>query len=80
MRMAIRAFPAKFHQRRESLSYAIQLGCVLFVGVLVDSEFLRVGVVAGIDADFLDPLRGFHRGVGLEMDVGDDRHVAPARE
>ena len=42
-------------------------------------ELLRVGVVAGIDAHLLHPFRRFHRGLGLEMNVGDDRHVAAAR-
>ena len=67
------------HQRRELLLDALQLGGVLLVGVFLDGEFLRVGVIAGIDADHLDPLRRFQRGFGLEMDVGDDRHEAAAR-
>jgi len=42
------------------------------VGVFADGELLFVSVVAGIDADFFDPLRGFERGVGFEMNVSDD--------
>ena len=42
-------------------------------------KFLGVGVIAGIDADDLDPFHRFHRGFGLEMDVGDNRHEAILR-
>ena len=66
-------------ERREALADALQFGGVLRVGVFDDLEFLRVGVVAGVDADFLDPLRGLQRGLGFEMDVGHDRHAAAAR-
>ena len=41
-------------------------------------EFFRVGVIAGIDADLLDPFRRFHRGFGFEMNVGHNRHMAAA--
>ncbi len=67
---------AQIDQRLEGLVDARELLLVLVVGVLADGEFLFVGEVAGIDAHLLDPLRGFHGGVGLEMDVGDDGHVA----
>ena len=70
---------AKFHQRRETLADALQFGGVLVVGVFLHREFFRVGVVAGIDAHFLHPLRRLHRGIGLEVDVGDNRHVASTR-
>ena len=79
MRIARPQFLAELHQRREFLLDALQLGRILLVGVFLDREFLGVGVVAGIDADLLDPLGRFHRGVGLEMDVRHDRHVAAAR-
>ena len=69
---------AKFHQRREAFANAAQLGFIFGVGVFLDREFFRVGVVAGVDADFLDPLRRLHRGVGFEMNVGDERDVAAA--
>ena len=65
-------------QRRETFANALELGGVLRVGVFEDLEFFRVGVVAGIDPHFLDPLRRFHRGLGFEMDVGDDRRLAAA--
>ena len=56
-----------------------QFGVVFVVGVFLDGEFLFVGVIAGIDADDFDPFDGFHGGVGLEMDVGDDGDVAVLR-
>ena len=70
------ALLAEIDQRLEGLVDAGEFLLVLVVGVLADGELLLVGEVAGIDADLLDPLRGFHGGVGLEMDVGDDGHVA----
>ena len=76
MRMAALQPLAFEHERREFLLDALQLGGVLLVGVFLGGKFLRVGVIAGIDADNLDPFHGFHRGFGLEMDVGDDRHEA----
>ena len=79
MRIARPSSLQQFHQRREFFLDALQLGGVLLVGVFLDGEFFGVGVVAGIDADHLDPFGRFHRGVGLEMDVGDNRHVAAAR-
>ena len=79
MRMRAAEFLAALqHERRELFLDALQLRGVLLVGVFLDREFLGVGVVAGIDADHLDPLRRFHRGVRLEMNVGDDRHTAAA--
>ena len=71
-------FLAELHQRRELFLDAPELLDVLLVGVFLDGEFLRVGVVAGIDADHLHPFGGFHRGIGLEVDVGDDRDQAAA--
>src|SRR5579862_85475 len=68
---------AKLDQRREPAPYALQFGGVLVVGIFAHQEFLGIGVVAGIDADFLDPQGGFHRRLGLEMDGRDDGDVAP---
>ena len=67
---------AEVDEGLEGLVDAGEFLVVLVVGVLADGEFLFVGEVAGVDADFLDPLRGFHGGVGLEVDVGDDGDVA----
>ena len=64
------------HERREFFLDALQFRRVLFVVVFLDGEFFGVGIVAGIHADDLDPFHRFHRGFGLEMDVGDNRHVA----
>ena len=61
------------------LANALQLRRILLVGVFDDRELLRVGVVARIDPDLLDPLGGFHRGLGFEMDVRHDRHMAAPR-
>ena len=70
------AILAKLHQRREPLANALQLREVLLISVLDDLEFLRVGIVAGIDADLFHPARGFQRGFWLEMDIGDDWDIA----
>ena len=73
------ALLADIDQRLEGLVDAGEFLLVLVVGVFADGEFLFVGEVAGVDADLLDPLRGFQGGVGLEVDVGDDGHVATRR-
>ena len=67
------------HERGELLLDAAQFGGVGVVGVFLDGKLLGVGVVAGIDAHHLDPVRGFHRGVRLEVNVGHDGHEAAAR-
>ena len=67
-------------QRREGFADALQLGGVLLVGVLLDGELLGVREVARIDADFFHPARGFHGGVGFEVDVGHEGHVATGFE
>ena len=70
---------AQLDQRREFLLEARQLGGILLGGVLLDGEFLGIGVVARIDPHHLDPFGGLERGLGLEVDVGDNRDVAAAR-
>ena len=50
----------------------------MFVGVLADDEFLRVGVVARIDSHLLHPFRRFHCSFRLELDVGHDWYIAAA--
>ena len=50
----------------------------MLVGVFADDELLRVRVIAGINSHLVYPFGRFHRCVGFEMDVGDDRHIAPA--
>ena len=67
---------AKQDERCELLAYPFQLRLVLVVRVFADLEFLLVSIVAGVHADFLHPFRGLHGGVGFEMNVGDQRHVA----
>ena len=76
MRRARPQLLAAPHQRGEALVEALPARGVLRVGVFADGEFLFVGVVAGIDAHLLDPLDRLHRGLGQEMDVGDERHIA----
>ena len=76
MRMAALELLRLDDERREFFLDALQLGGVLLVVVFLDGKFFGVGVVAGIHADDFDPFHRFHRGFGLEMDVGDDRHVA----
>ena len=70
------SFFASMHERREFFLDALQFGGVLLVGVFLGGKFLGVGVIAGIDAHDFHPFHRFHRGFGLEMDVGDNRHVA----
>jgi len=70
------AILTKLDQGGEALADAGKLREILGIGILDDLEFLRVGVVAGIDADLLDPAGGLERGLGFEMDIGDDGDVA----
>ena len=44
------------------------------------ANFLLSAKLPGIDAHFFHPPGGFQRGVGLEVDVGHDGHVAAAFE
>ena len=67
---------AELHQRDEFLADLGDFLGVFVVGVFADGELLLVDVVAGVDADLLDPAGGLERGVGLEMDVGDQRDLA----
>ena len=60
----------------EGEAHALELLLVLGVGVVALDELLFVDEVAGVDADFLNPLGGLHGGIGLEVDVGHERHVA----
>ena len=62
------------HERRELFLDTLQFLGVLRVGVFLDGKFLGVGIVAGIDTNDFHPFHRFHRGFGLEMDVGDNRH------
>ncbi|MFM1944158.1 MAG: hypothetical protein RI897_3140 [Verrucomicrobiota bacterium] len=55
---------------------AFEFSVVLVVGVFAYGELLFVGIVAGVDADFLDPFGGFEGGFGFEVDIGDDGDVA----
>jgi hypothetical protein len=73
------SLPAEIDQGGKLLLDPLQLRFVLGVAVFLDGKLLRVGVVAGIDAHLLDPLRSFKRGVRFEMDVRDDRHMAIPR-
>ena len=67
---------AKLHQRRKFLANAFEFLLVLRIGVLADFELLLVGVISRIHADFLHPLGGFERGIGLEMNISHQRHFA----
>ncbi len=71
---------AEIDEGFEGLVDAGEFLVVLVVGVFADGELLFVGEVAGVDAHFVDPLGGFHGGVGLEVDVGDDGDVATGGE
>ena len=68
--------PAHPHQRSEFLADPVEFLGILRVAVFANFEFLFVGIVAGIHTDFFNPLRGFKSGVGFEMNVGDERHIA----
>ena len=61
------------HKWRKGFFEALQFVGVLIVAVLAGRKLLAVGIVAGIDADFFDPLSSFHGGDRNEMDIGDDR-------
>jgi len=64
------------HQRDESFLNPGQLLRVLVVRIFADGKLLFVGKVPGVDANLVHPLGCLHGGVGLEMDVGHDRHIA----
>lgn len=67
---------AEKNQRGELLTDALEFLLVLGIRVFADFEFLFIRIVAGIDADFLDPYCGLHGGVGFEMDIRHQRHWA----
>ena len=66
------------HQRPEARGGVLHLFAPIGVAVFADGKLLLVGEVARIDAHLLDVLGGDQRGVGREMDVGDERHGDPA--
>ena len=68
---------AKLHQGGEPLPDPLQLVGILGVAVVADVELLRVGKIPRIDPNLLNPLRGLECGLGLEVDVGDQRNRAP---
>ena len=70
----------QLHQRGEGFLDPGQLLGVLIIGIFADGKFLFVGEVPGVDADLVDPLGRLHGGIGLEMDVRHDRHVATGGE
>ncbi len=67
-------FLANLDQRRELLPNPHQLGGVGCVGVVDDLEPLAVGVVAGIDSDFLDNPRGQFGGIRRKVNIGNQRN------
>ncbi len=69
---------ALFHQRDELRLHVGHFLGILFVRVFLHGEFLFVSVVARIDADFFHPFDGLHGGIGLEMNVGHQGHIAPS--
>jgi hypothetical protein len=70
------AILAERHQRGEALADARNFSGVFGVRVFTDIEFFRVGEVAGIDANLVHPLGGLEGGVWLEMNIGNQRHIA----
>ncbi len=62
-------------QRRNGFVQALELPCVLGIRVLMCARVFLVGVVARIDADFLNVFDRLHRGLRHEMNVGDERDV-----
>ena len=69
---------AKIDKGRKPLPNPIQLARVLLIGVFADNEFLRIGVIARVDPHLFHPFGRLHCCFGLEMDVGDNRHIAAA--
>ena len=67
---------ANLDQRGEAFADASDLGGVFGVRVFADVEFFGVGKISGIDANFLDPASGFEGCLGLEVDIGNERHMA----
>ena len=70
------ARPAQFDQGRELFPDTPDLGRILLVAVFAHREFFRVGIVARVDPHLVHPLGGLERRVGLEMNVGHQRHIA----
>ena len=62
-------------ERGECFVEAGELGVVVAVGVFAHREFLFVGVITGIDADFFYVFDGFHGSAREKMDVGDEGNV-----
>ena len=60
----------------EAFANATDLGGVFGVRVFANVEFFGVSKISGIDANFLDPARRFEGGLGLEVDIGNERHMA----
>ena len=69
---------AEFHQRGELFLYPAQLGSVLFVGIFLDGELLRVGIVAWIDSHRFNPKGRLHGCLRLEVNVRNDGDGAAA--
>ena len=72
-------FLAELHERNELEADPCEFLVVVRVRVVTDFEFLPVGVVPGIDPDLLHPPGGLKGGVGLEVDVGHEGHLASGR-
>ena len=63
------------HERGEPVADAGQFVGVGRFCVIVRFELLLVGVIARVDPNLLDVVRGDFGGVGREMDVGDEGHI-----
>ena len=71
---AIELFAAP-HERSELLCDALDFFRVGVVGVFEHCKLFLVRKITGIDSDLLDVLRGDHRGIRGEVNVGDQRNV-----
>ena len=68
---------AEEHQRGKSRADFLDFLLVFIVGVVALHKLLLIHEVAGVHADFLHPLGSLHSGIGLEVDIGHQRHIAP---
>ena len=67
---------AELHQREKTLPDPFQFSRVFGIAVITNVELLGICEIAGVDADFFDPLCRLHGGLGFEMYVGNQGHGA----
>ena len=70
-------FLAEKHQRGKGCADFVDFLLVFVIGVIALHKLLLIHEITGIHADFLYPLGSLHSGIGLEVDICHQRHIAP---